>query len=131
MRDDAPTRLGYRAPWARFVIFTALQIWHFGLGWVSCGFRGEVLKLSKAILIRTASVLCALMLIVPFGFGRTSHSKSAHSKSTKSAAKSNTSAHVSKATAKTSRHGKKGKNARKARGQQGIDPDRTREIQSA
>jgi hypothetical protein len=96
------------------------------------------LRLSQAILIRTASVLCALMLIVPFSFGRPRHSsESAPTKKTssktvkKTSAKSSSKAHLSKTSAKSSHHGKKKKSSRKPRGQQAIDPDRAREIQSA
>ena len=96
------------------------------------------MRLSQAILIRTASVLCALMLIAPFGFGRPRHSsetapaKKAPIKSVKkSSTKSSTKAHVSRSSAKSSHHGKKAKMSRKSRGQQAIDPDRAREIQSA
>ncbi len=55
-----------------------------------------------------------------------SKSSSKHSTSHKK------SSHTSTASAKTSHHGKKGKKtARKSRGQQAIDGDRTREIQEA
>lgn len=98
------------------------------------------MRLSQAILIRAASVLCALMLIVPFSFGRLRHNsetapaKKAPTKSVKvkkTSAKSNSKARVSRSSAKNSHHGKKAKASRKSRGQQAIDPDRAREIQSA
>lgn len=94
------------------------------------------MRLSQAILIRTASVLCALMLVVPFSFGRNGHSsESARAKKSssktvkKTSAKSSSKAHISKT--KSSHHVKRGKSSRKPRGQQAINPDRTREIQSA
>lgn len=92
------------------------------------------MRLSQAILIRTASALCALLLIVPFGFGKTSHSsKSASSKSvpSKSVKKSAKSAHISRTSSKSVHRSKRIKKTRRTRGQQRIDPDRTREIQSA
>jgi len=82
------------------------------------------LKLSQAILIRTASALCATLLVLPCSYGQTTHS----SNSGKSTSKS---AHVSKASSKTSHHKRSKKSAKKSRGQKAIDSDRTREIQQA
>ncbi len=87
------------------------------------------MRLSQAILVRTASVLCTLLFLTPLSFGATKHSSK--SGSTKSATTSTKTSHVSHASAKST-HGKKGKkSSRKARGQQAIDADRAREIQAA
>ncbi len=92
------------------------------------------MRLSQAILIRALSVVCALILVVPCGNATTKHgsktsSKTVSSKSSKSSAKSS----HSSASKKTAHHGKKStkKISKKSRGQQAIDPDRAREIQSA
>lgn len=83
------------------------------------------------------SALCALLLLVPVSWARTRHS-SAHSASK---GKASTKTHVatgkstthskSKLSSKSIKHGRKRNVARKPRGQQIIDPDRTREIQAA
>jgi hypothetical protein len=100
-----------------------------GLGILSHS-RGVVLRLSQAILFRTVSVICALLLLVPFGYTRTTGtSKSKHASATKSSANTVNRSHKS---AKSTRHTKKNRRvSRKSRGQQVIDPDRTREIQAA
>lgn len=88
------------------------------------------MRLKQAILIRTVSVLCALLLLVPFGYAKTGHTtKSKHTSTTTSFTKSGHSSHKS---AKVTRHTKKSRKvSRKSRGQQVIDPDRAREIQAA
>ena len=92
--------------------------------------------MSWAKSIRTAGVLCALMLIVPLVFGRMPHnSKPSSSKtagSTTSKKPTNATAHLSKTSAKSTHHSKKSKkSSRRSRGQQAIDADRAREIQAA
>lgn len=95
------------------------------------------MKLSQANTVRIVSALCVLLLLVPASWARTKHS-STHSASkakapskTHAASGKSTAHSKSKVSSKSSKRGKKRPVARKARGQQIIDPDRTREIQAA
>lgn len=100
------------------------------------------MRLSQAIVTRTASALCALLLIVVPGFGATKHGPTAPSnkqlsktsKPSKTAKPSKTTRTTAKSTThgKSTSHSKRSRKvSRKSRGQQGIDPDRAREIQAA
>ncbi len=90
------------------------------------------MRLSQAILIRTVSVLCALLLLVPFTEAKSRHTSKSKPTKVTATSKSVRSGHASSKHSKATRHTtKRKKNSRRARGQQAIDPDRTREIQSA
>ena len=84
------------------------------------------MKAGQAIFIRTALVLCALLL-VPTSWAATSH-KHAGSKAT---AKTKSSAHKASRAKTTKVSSKKSRHSRKSRGQQAIESDRTRDIQEA
>ncbi len=96
------------------------------------------MRLSQAIALRITGALCALLLLVPGSWAKTrsttAKSKKAviapasHSKATSSKSAKSSKSRTSKVSAKNSTRGKKTK---KPRGQQAIDSDRTREIQSA
>jgi FtsZ-interacting cell division protein ZipA len=89
--------------------------------------------LSQQVVVRIVGALCALLLLVPGSWAKTSsHSKSKStvtSTKTKKTASSKSTAHTSKVSSKSSKRSKKG--VKKAKGQQAIDSDRTREIQAA
>ncbi len=90
------------------------------------------MRLSQAILIRTVSVLCALLLFVPFTEAKPRHASKSKPTKVTTTSKSVRSGHSSSKHSKATRHTtKRKKTTRRARGQQVIDPDRTREIQSA
>ena len=85
--------------------------------------------LSRAKSSRAVSVLCTLLLVVPFALGMPHNTKSSSSSKTTGPA---TSKKTSSSHPKSTHHGKKAKkSSRKPKGQQAIDSDRTREIQSA
>lgn len=139
MRDDAPAGRGGRTIPVRLYFLQPILKLEFRL---SVGypvpFLRCCLRLSQAIVTRTASVVCALLLIVVPGFGATKHSpttapsKAQLSKTSKSSSKSAKSSKTTHTTAKSTSHSKKSRKvSKKTRGQQGIDPDRAREIQSA
>jgi FtsZ-interacting cell division protein ZipA len=87
--------------------------------------------LSQQLVLKFVGALCALLLLVPGSWAKTrSHSKSkSTATSTKKKASSKSTAHTSKVSSTSSKRGKK--TLKKARGQQSIDSDRTREIQAA
>ena len=89
------------------------------------------MRLSHTISVRLIGAFCALLLLVPGSWAKTrTHSKSKSSvTATNKRASGKSSAHTSKVSSKSSRRGKK--SVKKARGQQSIDSDRTREIQAA
>lgn len=88
------------------------------------------MRLSQQVVLRVG-VLCALLLLVPGSWARTrSQAKSKSTvHATKKKASSKSTAHTSRLSSKSSKRGKK--TAKKAKGQQSIDSDRTREIQAA
>ena len=89
------------------------------------------MRLSQTISVRIIGALCALLLLVPGSWAKTrTHSKSKSTVSTtKKKGSGKPSVHTSKVSSKSSKRGKK--SVKKARGQQSIDSDRTREIQAA
>lgn len=88
--------------------------------------------MSQAILIRVLSTVCVLLLVVPFGNATTKQGSKTSSKAVTSKSKSSAKASHSSAS-KKSAHGKKKakRTSKKSRGQQAIDSERAREIQSA
>lgn len=89
------------------------------------------MRLSQTISVRIIGALCALLLLVPGSWAKTrTHSKSAVTTSKKKVS-GKSSVHTSNVSSKSSRRGKSVKSVKKARGQQSIDSDRTREIQAA
>ena len=90
------------------------------------------MRLSQTIALRITGALCALLLLVPGSWAKTP-STAAKSKKTvvTPASHSKTTSSKSSKTRKVSAKNTRGKKSKKARGQQAIDSDRTREIQSA
>jgi hypothetical protein len=85
--------------------------------------------LSQSNSVRIIGALCALLLLVPGSWAKTrTHSKSKATVASSKRVSGKSSVHTSKVSSKS----KRGKKAvKKARGQQSIDSDRTREIQAA
>jgi peptidoglycan hydrolase-like protein with peptidoglycan-binding domain len=82
----------------------------------------------------TLSVVCALLLLVPSAWARTKHHPTSKAASTSHAStRRASSTKASSSTRHKGRHtsGRHSKGKKTARGQQGIDGDRTREIQTA
>lgn len=88
------------------------------------------MKVGHAILIRLALVLCVLLL-VPASWATTSHKHAKGKTPARASTHAKSSAHKSSHAKTTKVSSKKSRRSRRARGQQAIDSDRTREIQAA